>query len=592
MTLPDYHAGSRQAPIDCVQDKLLSTQCDKLRHTEGADQKTVGKTEGLSINVYRIVNNFVNIISRTVAATKSRAIGDLAAGPRPNIQGKVPVKLLHLSRAALIGYLLLAGGVSAQTALKADFKPAGSDWWPEGKQFDPSRSYTFPNAHGQIRLLSSGTRGSLTNLFFDGIGNNGRGCVTCHQPADAMSLSVKSIQARWQQTKGADPLFDVSDGANCPDKPRGVESSHSLLLNRGLFRISRDWPGLDIEGRPFKPNFKIEVVRDPTGCNTSPIYGLFSKTPKISVFRRPRPAANLPFIEAVGFPYDPKTGMPLARDPETRQYVSEALMADSRALTLAHQAEDALQSHMQIPPGDSAELLRALVGLERSLYTAQSHDRWGNALSGDVTNGGPEFLSRQQPGTLQSAKVPIWNEFFGWKESKDPNPDVRAFRQSVARGAELFSRRMFLVKDSAGVNDTIFGNPVRNSCAMCHNMMTSGIDTAPGRVDVGNGNPDFSRVDPELPLFRIQCDKDARPHAFLGRNFLTHDPGYALTTGKCEDVGKIVTQQLRGLAARAPYFSNGSAKMLRDIVDMYDRRYNIRFSEQEKTDLVNLLSVL
>ena len=38
-------------------------------------------------------------------------------------------------------------------------------------------------------------------------------------------------------------------------------------------------------------------------------------------------------------------------------------------------------------------------------------------------------------------------------------------------------------------------------------------------------------------------------------------------------------QQFRGLAARAPYFSNGSAATLRDLVDFYDRRFNIGFTE-------------
>ena len=49
---------------------------------------------------------------------------------------------------------------------------------------------------------------------------------------------------------------------------------------------------------------------------------------------------------------------------------------------------------------------------------------------------------------------------------------------------------------------------------------------------------------------------------------------------------------MRGLAARAPYFSNGSASTLREVVDFYDRRYDIGYTEQEKQDLVNLMSVL
>ena len=32
-------------------------------------------------------------------------------------------------------------------------------------------------------------------------------------------------------------------------------------------------------------------------------------------------------------------------------------------------------------------------------------------------------------------------------------------------------------------------------------------------------------------------------------------------------------QQLRGLTARAPYFANGSAKDLSELVDFFDRRF-------------------
>jgi cytochrome c peroxidase len=51
-------------------------------------------------------------------------------------------------------------------------------------------------------------------------------------------------------------------------------------------------------------------------------------------------------------------------------------------------------------------------------------------------------------------------------------------------------------------------------------------------------------------------------------------------------------QQLRGLAARAPYFSNGSAASLSEVVDFYDRRFGIGYTAREKQDLVNFLKVL
>jgi len=78
----------------------------------------------------------------------------------------------------------------------------------------------------------------------------------------------------------------------------------------------------------------------------------------------------------------------------------------------------------------------------------------------------------------------------------------------------------------------------------------------------------------------------------LGRITYTTDLGRALITGKCSDVGSIVMQQFRGLSARAPYFANGSAAHLKQVIEFYDRRFNMHLNPQESRDLVNFLSVL
>jgi cytochrome c peroxidase len=51
-------------------------------------------------------------------------------------------------------------------------------------------------------------------------------------------------------------------------------------------------------------------------------------------------------------------------------------------------------------------------------------------------------------------------------------------------------------------------------------------------------------------------------------------------------------QQFRGLGSRAPYFANGSAKSIREVVDFYDRRFNVGYTDEEKADLVNFLLAL
>jgi cytochrome c peroxidase len=126
----------------------------------------------------------------------------------------------------------------------------------------------------------------------------------------------------------------------------------------------------------------------------------------------------------------------------------------------------------------------------------------------------------------------------------------------------------------------------------------TGQDKQAGWIDVGTTNfptwtePATWADASELPVFKITCSKDAKPHPYLGRTIYTTDPGRALISGKCEDVGSIVMQQLRGLAARAPYFANGSAKSLREVVDYYDRRFDMKLTDQEKEDLINFLGVL
>jgi cytochrome c peroxidase len=49
---------------------------------------------------------------------------------------------------------------------------------------------------------------------------------------------------------------------------------------------------------------------------------------------------------------------------------------------------------------------------------------------------------------------------------------------------------------------------------------------------------------------------------------------------------------LRGVAARAPYFHNGFAPTLADVVAFYNRRFNIGLTAQEQSDLVAFLRAL
>lgn len=489
------------------------------------------------------------------------------------------------------GSLLLCTAAAAQAVDYA----GGERWFPVNEGRVLPKELRYPNEAGAATTLNAkGPVDTRGHAFFTPLGVNGRACATCHQPADAMGLSVATIRERWNATKGQDPLFAPVDGANCPNLPQGQEASHSLLLNRGLFRIARPWPPRGDDGKPIKPEFSLEVVRDPTGCNLHAQHGLKSDNPTVSVYRRPRPVANLKYMLAVGFPFDPKNGLPLKRDPLTGEYMSGNLLSDARALTLPLQLQDAVRSHLQMNGNPTPEQVKQILDFEQQVFSAQSHDKWGGALTDGGAMGGPEVLEKSRAGVLQNAqRNPMWKEFLPWKTAAPAaNAEQQKFRESVARGAELFVKRMFLISGSTGINSMGFGSPVLNSCAMCHNMANVGIDVAPGQVDLGTTNEPWAKPSPELPLFKLTCNANVKPHPFLGRVVYTQDPGYALTTGRCEDIGKITMQSMRGLAARAPYFANGSAKTLREIVEIYNRRYQIRLSEQEIEDLTNLMSVL
>jgi cytochrome c peroxidase len=65
-----------------------------------------------------------------------------------------------------------------------------------------------------------------------------------------------------------------------------------------------------------------------------------------------------------------------------------------------------------------------------------------------------------------------------------------------------------------------------------------------------------------------------------------------MITGHCADIGKFKGPILRGLAARAPYFQNGSADSLAQVVNFYNQRFQMGLKANEMADLVAFLNSL
>jgi cytochrome c peroxidase len=65
-----------------------------------------------------------------------------------------------------------------------------------------------------------------------------------------------------------------------------------------------------------------------------------------------------------------------------------------------------------------------------------------------------------------------------------------------------------------------------------------------------------------------------------------------MVSGHCADLGAFKPPILRGLASRAPYFHNGSAETLDDVVNYYNAIFSAHLTQQEHDDLIAFLRTL
>src|SRR5215469_15553651 len=157
--------------------------------------------------------------------------------------------------------IALSAGLSVAVVGALD-RPAGADG------SDPAL-VAFHDESGQVRTLDVNGPLDLTNPFFQELGTNGRSCFSCHRPAQGWTITPESVQQRFDETAGLDPIFRNNDGSNCEGadiSTRGKRrKAFSLLLDRGLIRV-----GLDM---PPQPEFVIDSVDDPYECG-APLTGV------------------------------------------------------------------------------------------------------------------------------------------------------------------------------------------------------------------------------------------------------------------------------------------------------------------------------
>ena len=174
----------------------------------------------------------------------------------------------------------------------------------------------------------------------------------------------------------------------------------------------------------------------------------------------------------------------------------------------------------------------------------------------------------------------------------DKTGGVADHRASIVRGEQIFNGTQINITDVTGLNDVLNVSTIPGFCGTCHDTPNVGNHSVRAPLNIGIANagankPAALNID-GLPVFTLRCTSGP----LAGNTFVVTDPGRAMITGQCADIGKVKGPILRGLAARAPYFHNGSAATLMDVVNFYDERFGIGFTSDEKQDLVNFLNAL
>jgi len=481
------------------------------------------------------------------------------------------------------------GGDSSVQTQTADLNPSSTLLAASSTS---SLEKPVPQTNSEGTLLTSSTTGTIdrSNAFFQAFGN-GRSCASCHQENQAWSVRPDFLQQRFAQTNGTDPIFNLVDGATSPKDAVGTldqrRLAYSMLLTKGLIRV-----GLPIPGGA---QFVLIAVNDPYN---------FASASQLSLFRRPLPATNLKFENTIM--WDGRETFASAQSALCIKGVAPALCFATADFDLLHQANVAVMTHAQAAQGLTAAQQRSIVNFEESLFTAQTTSTRAGNLTDAGAKGGPVSLAATNfyfgindisSGDYQSGAAfnpNVMTMYSAWSGLDAPTPAAKGkspvpasalnvLRASIARGEQIFNTKPFNIGGVAGFNDQLRVSLQRGTCASCHSTPAVGTQSVPRLFNTGVASANLRT--PDMPLYTFKNSK-------TGEVVQTTDPGFALTTGQWQDIGRFKVPGLRALAARAPYFHNGSAPDIPSVVQFYNRRFNIGFTPQEVNDLTEFLKVL
>ena len=497
----------------------------------------------------------------------------------------------------------------------------------------------FPNAAGELRTIATTGTIDRSGPFFMPLGKQFETtCEHCHFASDGWSVSLEHVRQLFNSTDGKHPVFSapsandlhaalaLSPTASLADR----QAAYSELLERGVFLVRRNFD-------PASADFTIVAVSDPslpaslattaidddgkevrigTAGSVRAIPGAAylqytaqdnGGAPQIWVHRRPLPTTNFTFLTQVGWDGQDTRQSPNPVTRPTRDAVVDVAKATIRGRETG--ASLVAPDGHALTDAEMTSLATRMTDFMFSTFAAQETLKGGLKLGDQGGTGGVDSLSKQpfhfginstlqgdltvsSTGAVTVLKEPfnplVFTLFDRWHNAPDET------QASIERGQALFNAMRLDVGGVRGLTNaqmllpdgtTVPGPPVavRGSCSACHNTPNVGNHSTREMLDIGISDRDPASAG--LPIFVIKRKSD-------GVVVQTTDPGRAIHTGHFADIGEFKVPSLRGLAARAPFFHNGTAATLEDVVGFYNFRFAAGFTPREKADLVAFLKAL
>jgi cytochrome c peroxidase len=209
-------------------------------------------------------------------------------------------------------------------------------------------------------------------------------------------------------------------------------------------------------------------------------------------------------------------------------------------------------------------------------------------------------------------KIPEYSTQFRDVFGRSPAIDdlakaIAAYERTLVSGNSPFDR--YMSGDRAAIGDSalrglgLFRGKAR--CTVCHNFNMSFpflTDQNYRNTGIAANNPAFNNLT-KAALEVARAGSTTESLQALGKQEGASELGRFLVTGNALDVGAFRTPSLRNVELTAPYFHDGSAATLLDVVRYYARGGNespsrdwelqiVSLSESEQQDLVEFLKSL